>query len=108
MTKPNLYQDPKTRGYESAHTYAHRTGISVRKARRRLRRLVNNQELIFIKRNNTNEVIKMTRLRFGFLFFPKKIRGETRWLVFARWQEIGEGDGGGAMGGIYWSAHCWL
>lgn len=27
------------------------------------------------------------RARWGFLFFPKNIAGEVRWLEFARWEE---------------------
>ena len=28
-----------------------------------------------------------TRVRSGFLFFPKIINGEERWLEWARWEE---------------------
>jgi hypothetical protein len=28
-----------------------------------------------------------TRVRSGFLFFPKTINGEERWLEWARWEE---------------------
>jgi hypothetical protein len=31
-----------------------------------------------------------TRIRQGFLFFPKTVAGETRWLVWAKWEEIFE------------------
>jgi hypothetical protein len=27
------------------------------------------------------------RIKKKFLFFPKRIRGETRWLMVAEWQE---------------------
>lgn len=30
---------------------------------------------------------RTTRIRTGFLFFPKRIEKETRWLEFAIWTE---------------------
>jgi hypothetical protein len=54
VTKPNLFQDTESKIYESANTYARKTGMSIRKARRTLRRLVDDKKMIFVKRNKAN------------------------------------------------------
>lgn len=45
-----------------------------------------------------------TRIRSGFLWFPKCIEDETRWLEKARWaqQYTSVGTGG------YWRDHYWM
>jgi hypothetical protein len=45
------------------------------------------------------------RERTGFLFFPKTINNETRWLEFARWEEK-QLNYSGTM--PLWSAERWL
>lgn len=35
-----------------------------------------------------------TRTRSGFLWFPKKVNGETRWLEKANWIEVYWGNRG--------------
>ncbi len=44
-----------------------------------------------------------TRVRRGFLLFPKTISGETRWLEWARWQERYE-----ASYESWWMAVAWV
>lgn len=46
-----------------------------------------------------------TRIKKGFLFFPKEINNEMRWLEWAKWEE--EYKDGWDMGG-YWSAVRWI
>lgn len=45
----------------------------------------------------------------GFLFLPKKINGETRWLEFARWKEMVNFryDTSGAVR-FHWQAFSWI
>jgi len=51
---------------------------------------------------NLNE----TRWKTGFLFFPKKIGHETRWLEHAKWEErfVIDLD----TGSSYWCAISWM
>lgn len=44
------------------------------------------------------------RIRSGFLFFPKTINAETRWLEFAKWKETAAGS----MFDSGWNEKCWL
>jgi hypothetical protein len=46
-----------------------------------------------------------TRIKNGFLFFPKTITNECRWLEFAEWEELL--DGYWADGVISWKATYW-
>lgn len=50
---------------------------------------------------------KNEKIVSGFLFFPKTIDGETRWLEFAKWKKKFFGDGGGMMGGA-WFDQEWI
>jgi len=45
--------------------------------------------------------IGQMRVRKGFLFFPKSIYGEMRWLEMAEWQEQ-------VCSGFKWVATDWL
>jgi hypothetical protein len=54
-----------------------------------------------------------TRQKSAFLFFPKTINGERRWLEFATWLEVyGELDDDMpeslGWGGSYWEAKEWI
>lgn len=46
-----------------------------------------------------------SRVCSGFLFFPKNINGETRWLEFAVWVEMIHD--GGSLDGLYWFPTAW-
>jgi hypothetical protein len=35
----------------------------------------------------TDTPLDLKRIKSGFLFFPKWIKGETRWLEYARWEQ---------------------
>ena len=49
-----------------------------------------------------------TRVKRGFLFFPKTINNETRWLEYATWREhtIGQSDGCGSW--FIWGELEWV
>lgn len=47
------------------------------------------------------------RERKGFLFLPKTIAGETRWLEFARWAEVYTNESPSRAIGYYWKPVCW-
>ena len=38
------------------------------------------------------KIVGTTRIRSGFLFLPKRIYGELRWLEFAKWEERLDSD----------------
>ena len=46
------------------------------------------------------------RIHYGFLFFPKTIHGETRWLEKAIWSQ--EGFYGAVSGNKYWLDTNWI
>ena len=49
------------------------------------------------------------RKRHAFLWFPKKIRREWRWLTWARWEELRFGcDIFGRMSHGRWEGNWWL
>lgn len=53
------------------------------------------------------------RHRSGFLWLPKTIQGETRWLEFADWQETYQVDFRSMGYGVcvkvgIWAPTCWL
>ena len=48
------------------------------------------------------------RKRSGFLFLPKTIGKETRWLEFATWEEEGCSNAGMPYGGWYWKPIRWI
>lgn len=56
--------------------------------------------------NTPQYALGSNRARFSFLFFPKTIGGETRWLEFARWGE--EVVRGKLTGLLYWRETGWL
>lgn len=59
----------------------------------------------FTKRSTHQPVSdSCTRVCSGFLFFPKKIEGETRWLEFAVWVEKIHDD---YEMGHYWYPSSW-
>jgi len=45
------------------------------------------------------------RVRTAFLFFPKGIDGEWRWLEIAKWEET---CWVGASGNVYWINQKWI
>jgi hypothetical protein len=53
------------------------------------------------------------RNRKGFLFFPKKLMGETRWLEWAHWIDVCEEindydpDSDTSEKKIVWRGFCW-
>lgn len=48
------------------------------------------------------------RIKSRFLFFPKNIYGECRWLEIATWEEIWE-TGAGTMGAFcHWAPTRWI
>ena len=57
-------------------------------------------------RKNKKQYHGDTRIRSGFLFFPRTINNETRWLEQASWSEMLIPS---EMGGpLYWANLKWL
>lgn len=64
------------------------------------------------KKNKAHAVTAgSTRIRRGFLWMPRTIQGQTRWLEGAMWEQIviqGYGSFQPGGGRLYWVDHRWL